>query len=435
MTSLSRPSLESQGWQTTEMDRRPHSRKSLADLPLGTLVVHHRPFEDLPLRLRRHSLPSRHRRGHPLEARAADHVSAHRCASSQPPEQCRGESCSSGLAVNTDQPADERRNNRADTVLGVAHLRRMRGASAAYARCICSASAVHLRRMRGACALLPVLIGSDERCKHRRLLGSENPSGQRSCSSRVDTPRLRCASPAGYAAATVPIRRSSTATAPRRSAAEVLPRPVVRSRSRAASGTRTRRGIRGCCRWLYGWRFEHLMRSVAAVYWLSRRSVRLCQCRDAHAVITRASSACSQQAEGQGTTRAASEFVPAAPPVVLTDVRRILCPDLVACPTNANADPACATRSASRLLRKPSSQPCPPSRQVPNGRAPAPSCTASRDGCGHLCSQHRDHSDAKSVATCEAESVATCAIWVAISVAICGAQTQPLSNFQERQKF
>ena len=83
MTSLSRPSLESQGWQTTKIDRRPHSREKLGGSSSRYLGVHHRPFEDLLLRLRRHSLPSRHRRGHPLAARAADHVSAHRCASSQ----------------------------------------------------------------------------------------------------------------------------------------------------------------------------------------------------------------------------------------------------------------------------------------------------------------------------------------------------------------
>ena len=57
----------------------------------------------------------------------------------------------------------------------------------------------------------------------------------------------------------------------------------------------------------------------------------------------------------------------------LADVRRPLClrSGPIACPTNANAKPpAYTTRKASRLLRKPSSWPSTPSRQVPNGQAP-----------------------------------------------------------------
>ena len=209
MTSLCRPSLQSQGWQTTEMDRRPHSREKLGGSSSRYLGVHHRPFEDLPLRLRRHSLPSRHRRGHPLAARAAGHVSAHRCASSQASRTGpRRVPARVGSRCTRTQAADERRSNRADTVLGMAHLRRMRGASAAHARCICGAYAVHAR-----CCRTDWI--HDERCKHRRLLGSENPLGTTllQLARGYTAAALRLAG--GYAAATVPIRRSSTTPAPR----------------------------------------------------------------------------------------------------------------------------------------------------------------------------------------------------------------------------
>jgi hypothetical protein len=74
-------------------------------------------------------------------------------------------------------------------------------------------------------------------------------------------------------------------------------------------------------------------------------------------------------------TRAASELVPGCAAGSAARCSAPIRPRAVpvACPTNANAKPpAYATRSACRLLRKPSSQPSPPSRQVPNGRAPRP---------------------------------------------------------------
>ena len=264
------------------------------------------------------------------------------------------------------------------------------GASAAYARCICGVCAVHLRRMRGASAAhtrcmraAAVLIGSTTNAASTEDSSARRtPSGQRSCSSRVDTPRLRCASPADtpqqpcrYAVPQPPLRRGC-------SGAEVLPRPVVRSRSRAASGTRTRRAIRGCGRWLYGWRFEHLMRSVAVVYCLSRRSVRLRQCRDAHAVVTLGGSAGSQQAE-EDKERPAWPAIscPAAPPVVVTNVLRIRCPDLVACQRTPTPN-----RLLARLaVRRGCSENLLPGHarrhaKSRTGGLPAPSCTASRDG-------------------------------------------------------
>ena len=72
-----------------------------------------------------------------------------------------------------------------------------------------------------------------------------------------------------------------------------------------------------------------LMRSAAAVYCLSRRSIRLRECHDALAIITRASSACSQQAEEDKARRVRrASSCPAVPPAVLPDVRRPFDPAL-----------------------------------------------------------------------------------------------------------
>ena len=348
----------------------------MADLPLGTLVCttdHSRIFRcdfDATHCLRV-IVAAIHSQREPRTT--YPHIVAR---PAKPPEQCRGESLlewargEQGPNQPTSGGAIGQIRCLAWRICGVCalHLRRMRGASAAHARCMRAAA---------------VLIGSTTNAASTEDPSARRtPSGQRSCSSRVDTPRLRCASPADtpqqpcrYAVPQPPLHRGC-------SAAEVLPRPVVRSRSRAASGTRTRRGIRGCCRWLYGWRFEHLMRSVAAVYCLSRRSVRLRQCRDAHAVITLGGSAGSQQAE-EDKERPAWRAIscPAAPPVVLTDVLRILCPDLVACQR---------TRTPNRLLarlavRRGCSENLLPGHarrhaKSRTGGLPAPSCTASRDG-------------------------------------------------------
>lgn len=127
-----------------------------------------------------------------------------------------------------------------------------------------------------------------------------------------------------------------------------------------------------------------LMHSAAAVCGLSRRSIRLRECHDALAIITRASSAGSQQAEEDKARRVRrASSCPAVPPAVLPDVRRPFDPALF-------LSLAQRTRTPSRLLmrlavRVGCSENLLPSQarrhaKSRTGGLPAPSCTASRDG-------------------------------------------------------
>lgn len=137
------------------------------------------------------------------------------------------------------------------------------------------------------------------------------------------------------------------------------------------------------------------MRSVAAVYCLSRRSVRLRQCRDAHAVITLGGSAGSQQAEEDKARRVRrASSCPAVPPAVLPDVRRPFDPALVLSLANERERQAACLRDSQfvEVAQKtffPAMAAVTPSPE----RAGSPPRAAQRvvTGCGHLCSEHRDH--------------------------------------------
>ena len=138
-----------------------------------------------------------------------------------------------------------------------------------------------------------------------------------------------------------------------------------------------------------------LMHSAAAVCGLSRRSIRLRECHDALAIITRASSAGSQQAEEDKARRVRrASSCPAVPPAVLPDVRRPFDPALVLSLANERERQAACLRDSQFVeVAQKTFFPAMPAVTPSPERAGSPPRAAQRvvTGCGHLCSQHRDH--------------------------------------------